>query len=133
MSEDERGDRILDGAQMDARRPVWCLELVCQHRSVHVTVTRVATGDQPISNATIVGQEMHRWFQETEGFQGLLLVSREGTTLGLTFWESRELAERHRAARMSFLERMMSVVNVTVEEIVDYEVTFASLDLSDVG
>ena len=94
---------------------------------MHVTLTRVSTSDQPIENATIVGEEMLRWFRESEGFQGLLMLSKEGTTLGLTFWESREIAERHRVARMRFRDRMTSAAGVQVEESVDYEVTFAHL------
>ncbi len=44
---------------------------------------------------------MLRWLRESEGFEGLLMLSKEGTTLALTFWES-EVAERHRVARMQF-------------------------------
>jgi hypothetical protein len=94
---------------------------------VHVSLARVSTGDQPIENATVVAEEMLRWLGEIEGFEGLLMLSRPGGTLGLTFWESREAAERHRPARMAFLERMTSVADVEVEEVLDYEVTFASL------
>jgi hypothetical protein len=94
---------------------------------VYVSLTRVSTSDLPIENATIVAQEMIRWFRETEGFEGLLFLSREGTTLGLTFWESRELAERHRVSRMQFRDRMASAAGVQVEETVDYEVTFADI------
>jgi hypothetical protein len=92
-----------------------------------VSVTRVSTGDVPLDNAPIVAQEMMRWFRETEGFEGLLFLSREGTTLGLTFWESREVAERHRTARMQFRDRMMAAAGVQVESTDDYEVTFADL------
>jgi hypothetical protein len=94
---------------------------------VHASLTRVTTGDQPIENATVVAEEMLRWFRETEGFEGLLFLSREGTTLGLTFWESPEVAERHRASRMQFRDRMTSAANVQVDETVDYTVTFAHL------
>lgn len=94
---------------------------------MHVSLTRVSTGDQPIANATVVAEEMLRWLREIEGFEGLLMLSRPGSTLGLTFWQSRETAERHRQARMAFLERMTSVADVEVEEVLDYEVTFASL------
>ena len=94
---------------------------------MYVSLTRVNTSDQPIVNATIVGEEMLRWFREIEGFEGLLMLSKEGTTLGLTFWESREVAERHRLARMQFRDRMTSAADVQVEETVDYEVTFAHL------
>src|SRR5689334_11461965 len=90
-------------------------------------MTRVRTGDQPLGNATIVAEEMERWLRDIDGFHGMLMLSREGSTVGLTFWESREIADLHRAARMEFLERMLAVVNVQVEEIVDYEVTFARL------
>jgi hypothetical protein len=94
---------------------------------VHVSLTRVNTSEQPITNATIVGEEMLRWLRDIEGFQGLLILSREGSTLGLTFWESREVAEQHRVARMEFLERMMSIAEVEIEEVLDYEVSLAHL------
>jgi len=94
---------------------------------VHVTLTRVSTGDQPISIATIVGEEMHRWLRDLEGFEGFLLISREGTTIGLTFWASSEIAERYRASREEFRNRMTAVAGVQVEEVVEYELTFAQL------
>ncbi len=81
-------------------------------------------GDQPSENATIVAEEMYRWLRETEGFEGLLFLSREGTTLGLTFWDSREIAERHQASRMQFRDRMLSTAGVEIGETVDYEVAF---------
>jgi hypothetical protein len=83
--------------------------------------------DQPIENAAIVAEEMVRWLRETEGFDGFLMLSREGTAVGLTFWESREVADRHRVARMEFLNRMTSVADVEVEERTDFEVVFAEL------
>jgi hypothetical protein len=94
---------------------------------VHVSVTRVTTADQPIGNATIVAQEMMRWFRETEGFQGLMFLSREGTTLALSFWESQEVADRHRASRMQFRDRISTVAGVQVEGTEDYELMFADL------
>lgn len=94
---------------------------------MHVTLTRVSTGDQPISNATIVGEEMHRWLRDLEGFEGFLMLSREGTTLGLTFWESSEVAAKHRTSRDEFRQRMIGVVGVEIEEVVDYQVTFAQV------
>jgi hypothetical protein len=95
--------------------------------SMYVTLTRATTGDEPIANATIVAEEIQRWLRQIEGFEGFLMLSREGTTLGLSFWASREVAERHRAARMEFIQRMLSVAGVEIEEILDYEVTFAHL------
>jgi hypothetical protein len=92
---------------------------------VYVSLTRVKTSDQPIENATIVAEEMLRWLRDIEGFDGLLMISTEGTTLGLTFWESREVAERHRVVRTQFIDRMTSAADVEVEERADYQVTFA--------
>ena len=94
---------------------------------MHVTLTRADTGDQPISTATIVGEEMHRWLCELEGFVGFLVFSREGESIGLTFWQSRELAERSRASRDEFRDRIFAVAGVKIEEVVDYELTFAEL------
>jgi hypothetical protein len=94
---------------------------------VHVSLTSVKTSDEPIETATIVGEEMLPWLQQIDGFRGFLLLSREGRTLGLTFWESREVAERHRPARMEFLQRMLATAGVEIEEVVDYDVAFAQL------
>jgi hypothetical protein len=96
--------------------------------AVFVSFTRVMTSDEPIANAAIVAEEMQRWLREIEGFRGFVVLSREGTSVGLTFWESREVAERHRTLRMGFLERVMAVAGVQVEEVVDYDVSFAQLE-----
>jgi hypothetical protein len=97
---------------------------------MYVTVTRTKAGsDQPVEVSTIVGEEMTSWLRQIDGFEGLLLLTREaGTTgLALTFWRDREVAERHRAARTRFRERMTAAVDATIEEVVDYEVTFCEL------
>jgi heme-degrading monooxygenase HmoA len=69
------------------------------------------------------------WLREIDGFEGLLMLSNEAeaTTLVLTFWKDREVAERHRAARMRFRDRMTAAAQVTIEEVADYEVSFADL------
>ena len=92
---------------------------------MHVTVTSAKTADQPPEYATILGEEMVRWLRDIDGFEGFLMLSQEGRTLGLSFWESREAAERHRVARARFRERMLSLADVEAEESTDYEVTFA--------
>jgi hypothetical protein len=94
---------------------------------MHVTLTRVSTGDQPIETATIVAEEMHRWLRDLEGFEGFLMLSREGTTLAITFWENTEVAERHSTVRSEFRERVSSVTDVQIEEVLDYQVMFAHL------
>jgi heme-degrading monooxygenase HmoA len=94
---------------------------------VYVTITSARTADQPLENATIVAEEMVRWLRDIEGFEGFLMLSQEGRTLGLSFWDSREAAERHRVARAKFRERMLSIADVEVEESSDFVVTFADL------
>ena len=94
---------------------------------MYVYLTRVNTGEQPIENATIVAEEMLPWLREIDGFEGLLMLCRKGTTVTLTFWESREAAERRRVPRLRFIERITAVADVQVEEMLDFEVAFSHL------
>jgi hypothetical protein len=102
-------------------------------QGMHVSLTRVTTGDQPLENATIVGEELQRWLRDIDGFEGILMLYRPGTTIALTFWRAREIAEQHRMARMQFIERMTSVAQVEVQEIVDYELAHAALGAALAG
>ena len=98
--------------------------------AMHVTVTTTkGSPDQPREVAKIAGEEMLPWLRGIDGFEGLLMLSdeAEGTTLVLTFWESRELADRHLAARAEFRDRITSTVDVRVEDVSDYELMFAAL------
>lgn len=92
---------------------------------MHVTIVRVGTGEQDIATATIVGDEMYRWLRDLEGFVGLMMLSRTGTTLTMTIWESAEVAERHRSVREEFRERISAVAQVEIETVEEFEVTFA--------
>ena len=94
---------------------------------MYVGLTTVRTSDQPIENATIVAEEMVRWLRAIDGFEGFLMISQPGRTIGLSFWQTREIAERHRAARLRFIERMSSVADVEIVERADFVVTFADL------
>lgn len=98
-----------------------------QDDAVHVTIVRVATGDQDISTATVVGEEMLRWLRDLDGFVGSMMLSREGATLSLTFWESAEVAERQRAVREEFRDRITAVAGVVIQEVEELELTFAHL------
>jgi heme-degrading monooxygenase HmoA len=97
---------------------------------VHVTITRTrGPADDTLDVARIAGEEMLPWLQGIDGFEGLLMLSNnaDGTTLAVTFWESREVADRHREARMRFRESVTATVHAQIEEVVDYEVVFAHL------
>ena len=94
---------------------------------MYVSLTSAKTTGQPIENAAIVAEEMVRWLRDIDGFEGFLMLTKEGTAIGLSFWESAEVAARHRVARMQFIERMTSIAGVELEGTVDYEVAFAAL------
>jgi hypothetical protein len=86
-----------------------------------------------VENATevaeMVGETMVEWLRDIEGFGGLLMLNNEdtGTTHVIALWESEEIAERHRAARMRLRDKVTATVGVEVLETVPYEVTFAHL------
>ena len=92
-----------------------------------VSLTSTDTTGQPVENAKVVAEEMDRWLRETEGFEGFMLLAGEGRALGLVFWESREVAERHGEARKQFRERMLGIAGVTIEDVVGYELVYASV------
>ena len=94
---------------------------------MYVHVTRVKNSDPSVENAAIVAEEMVRWLRDIEGFDGFLMLAGEGTTVGLSFWESREVAVRHRVARMQFIERMTSIAGVEIEKMEEFELAFAEL------
>jgi hypothetical protein len=94
---------------------------------VYVTATTADTTGQPREYATIVAEEIERWLREIDGFEGFLMLARADKAVGLAFWTSREVAERHRVARARFRERMLSTAGVQIEDVVDYDVAFASL------
>jgi hypothetical protein len=103
---------------------------------VHVSITRTHDPhDQPLGVATIAGEEMLPWLSEIDGFEGLMMVTdaSTGTTLVLTFWESEEVAERHREARRRFRESVTSAVNVDVVDTTGFDLAFVNLGPWAVG
>jgi heme-degrading monooxygenase HmoA len=97
---------------------------------LYVSVTRTRGPlEQVLEVATLVGEEMAPWLRQIDGFEGLLMLTNEedATTLTITFWEDRDVAERHRSSRMRFRDRVTAAVHVSVEETSDYELTFAEL------
>ena len=50
-----------------------------------------------------------------------------GTTHVISFWESKEIAERSRVARLKLRDRITSTVSVEVQETEAYHVSFADL------
>jgi hypothetical protein len=95
---------------------------------VGMTTTK-GTNEDMVGLARISGETMAPWLREIEGFLGLLMLSSQetGVTRVITFWESREVAEKHRAARTSLRDRITSTVDVEVQETEDYDVAFADV------
>jgi heme-degrading monooxygenase HmoA len=93
-----------------------------------LTTTKGATEDG-VELATMAGEAMVGWLRELEGFQGLLLLNNPdtGITQVLSLWESREVAERHAAARLRLRDLVTATVDVQVQATVSYEVAFAEL------
>jgi hypothetical protein len=94
---------------------------------VFVSLTTVDSRGRLIDEAALVGQEMETWLRDVEGFEGLMVFFSEGKTLGMTFWESEEAAQRARTLRRQFLERITAMVEVEIERIDEYDIAYASL------
>jgi heme-degrading monooxygenase HmoA len=93
-----------------------------------LTTTWGSTEEQDlVAVAAIAGEEMQRWLRELEGFCGLVVLSNRetGTTQVISFWDSQEVAESHRASRLQLRDRVTSTVGVEVLETQSYEVSFA--------
>jgi Antibiotic biosynthesis monooxygenase len=93
-----------------------------------MTTTRGSTEDMA-SVAVITGEAMAAWLRDIEGFVGLVFLTDEatGTARVIAFWESEEVAERHRAARLRLRDRITATVDVEVQETVAYDVPFTDL------
>jgi hypothetical protein len=93
-----------------------------------VSITTTDTSGSPPEEGPIVGEEMDSWLRGLDGYRGLVLLARDGVTLGLAFWESREAAERHDAIRAEFRERMLTIASARIERVDGYDVAFARVD-----
>ena len=93
-----------------------------------MTTTRGST-ENMAEIAEMVGETMIDWLRDIEGFGGLLMLSNDetGTTQVIALWESEEIAEQHREARMRLRDRVTATVDVKVVDTVPYQVTFAHL------
>ena len=82
-----------------------------------------------VAVATMAGETMVEWLRDLEGFEGLLMLSNDetGVTHVISFWESEEVAERSRVARLRLRDRITSTVSVEVQETEGYQVSFADL------
>jgi hypothetical protein len=91
-----------------------------------VTVTSGSNEDMA-GLAKLVGETMVDWLREIDGFEGLMMLTREetGTTHVVSLWESREVAERHRDARYRFRDSVTATVDVRVDEVLEFDVHYS--------
>jgi heme-degrading monooxygenase HmoA len=95
--------------------------------AMFVNLTRVKTSGEATDAARMVAEEMERWLEQIEGYEGFLMLTTEGTAVGLTFWENREVAERYRKTRLEFRDRMIAIAGGEIEETIELDVTYARL------
>jgi hypothetical protein len=55
------------------------------------------------------------------------MLARDGSSLALSFWKSREAAERHSTSRAQVRERATALAGANIEEVVEWDVAFAHL------
>lgn len=92
-----------------------------------VTITQ-GGGEDTAGLAAMVGETMIAWMREIDGFLALLMLTQEdGRSLVVSLWESRELAELHRDARMRFRDRVTQTIDVRVEATDGFDVHYAWL------
>jgi len=98
---------------------------------VYAAVTRAsgANPDDMAEVAVMVGETMAAWLSEIEGFKGLMMMTNEETRTVqvIALWESKEIADRHRAARTRLRDRVSATVDVQVEETVGFDVPYTFL------
>jgi tRNA G26 N,N-dimethylase Trm1 len=96
---------------------------------VSITTTQGRIEDQELV-AQMAAEALTEWLSHVEGFAGLLtLIDVETSTAQvLVFWETREIAEKHREARLRLRDRIAATAQVEVVETRGYELAFSSLD-----
>ena len=94
---------------------------------MHCTITTTTTGGEPIEVARIVADEMRAGSATWTASRDSSCSCSEDRALGLAFWASREIAERHAATRAEFRERMLSIAGAEIRGVDEYEVAFARL------
>jgi len=97
---------------------------------MHASMTTTqGTSEDMVALAAMAGETMVEWLRDLEGFEGLVMLSNDqtGTTHVISFWESKQVAERSRVARLKLRDRITSTVGVDVQETEAYDVAFAHL------
>lgn len=79
----------------------------------------------------VAGEAVLPWLRELEGFRGMMILTDETQEKArvVTFWESRDAAERSLTTRHALRDRMAATVGMEIESTESYLV--ATLQLVD--
>lgn len=85
-----------------------------------------ADGMDLAATARVVGETMEPWMRQFEGYQGLMILTDQerGKARMITFWESRETADKSRHGRLKMRDQLSGTIGVTVEGTEPYTVSF---------
>jgi hypothetical protein len=97
---------------------------------MYVSITRCDTSESADEAGALVGEEMDGWLRALEGYRGLMVVTSGDETLGLAFWDTEEVAERHNELRKAFRERMLTLADVRILGVDGYDVAFSRVELT---
>ena len=96
---------------------------------MYASITRATrpTRENMAEEGVMVGETMVTWLRDVEGFEGFLLLTDEetGGVQVIALWESREIAEHHRAARARLRERISETAGVELGETVGFDVPYS--------
>lgn len=90
-----------------------------------VSLTTVRGGDASVGEtARMAAESMLEWLRQFDGYKGLLVLGdpESGAARIMTFWDSRESADRSARSRTQVRESMVEAAGVELESVELYEV-----------
>ncbi len=89
-----------------------------------VNLTSVRGRADAAETAKMAGEAMVSWLRDFDGYEGLLILADEGSggVRIMTFWSSREAAERSEHGRRQVRESMVAAAGAEIESVDLYEV-----------
>lgn len=89
-----------------------------------VSLTTVRGGDAAVGEtARMAAESMLDWLRQFDGYRGLLVLGdpESGSARIMSFWESREAADRSARGRAQVRESMVAAAGVELESVELYE------------
>ena len=89
-----------------------------------VSLTTIRAGDSAVGEtARMAAESMLDWLRQFDGYKGLLVLGdpESGSARVMTFWESREAADRSARGRAQVRDTMIDAAGVELESTELYE------------